>query len=177
MKLFVIVACMASLLMACQGSQKSKSLLKEATQVESAHMLKVGASIDRSKTNLRVRLKNVGTETCYLIIYDPAPDVTVEDSLIDFLWGVQPPDPDMDGYGFLVPDAKPLLPGEQLKWDVPLQPDLGGKHYYDGRLSGTYTITCKVGWCKEPWDSKPLSSEIMAEMQHLTIAAPVTVDL
>ena len=177
MKLFVIVACMASLLMACQGSQKSKSLLKEVAQIESASTLKVESSIDSSNTNLRVVLKNRGTDSCYVIIRDIAPLVTLEGREMDFMWGYDPPDPDEDYYCFIVPDAKLLLPGEQLIWDVPLERILDGKYFYKNRLSGTYTITCKVGWCKEPWESKPLSIDTMEAMQHLTIAAPVSLKL
>jgi hypothetical protein len=100
------------------------------------------------------------------------------------LFGVNPPDPDLDYLGIEIPLSRPLEAGSELRHNVPLRPLVLRDHYSRGRaplpLSGPVTMRCEVGWGETPItpeNARQLSITTLLEWQRLARSGPVEIVL
>jgi len=100
------------------------------------------------------------------------------------LFGVNPPDPDLDYLGIEIPLTRPLEAGSELQHNVPLRPLVLRDHYSRERapleLRGAVTVRCEVGWGETPITSqraRASSITTLLEWQRLARSEPVEVVL
>lgn len=104
---------------------------------------------------VRVRLVNGSDLEVHLFDGPRMPYlIREEDGMLLVLYGVNPPDPELDYFGIEIPLTKPLPAGESVEHEVRLSPLHLHDHYEADRaateLHGTVTVLCEVGWLERP---------------------------
>jgi hypothetical protein len=133
---------------------------------------------------LEVRIDNRSGRTLHVLDGERMPYLIADDGGLLVLFGVTPPDPDVDYYGVEIPTTRPLAPGAAITHDVALRPLHLHDHYEAQRepstLSGTITVRCEVGWGETPIERAErhlYSIESVLAWQHVTASRPVEVEL
>lgn len=106
---------------------------------------------------VRVTIENISDDTLHLFDSHRMPYVLEEDGGLLILYGVNPPDPNLEYYMIEIPTTKALPPGERVEDTVSLTPLRLGDHYSLPRernsvvtRHGAVTIQCAVGWGYTP---------------------------
>lgn len=130
---------------------------------------------------LQVRIENDGDATVHLLDGERMPYLIRDDDGLLVLFGVNPPDPEVDYYGIEIPTTRPLEPGETLEHDVSLDPLILGDHYETQReptpLPRPITVRCEVGYGDTPIlgsERHLYSIESVIAWQKLAAATPIT---
>ncbi len=101
-----------------------------------------------------VRIHNRSDTTVHLLDGDRMPYVLRASDELVVLFGVNPPDPDLDYLGIEIPSTRPLAPGATEEHRVALRPLWLRDHYSSERspteLHGDTTVHCEVGWGESP---------------------------
>lgn len=133
---------------------------------------------------LRVRVVNGSDQEVHLFDSQRMPYlIREEDGTLLVLYGVNPPDPELDYFGIEIPLTRPLPAGESVEHEVRLSPMSLHDHYEADRgateLHGTVTVRCELGWTERPItaeDRQSWSITTLLEAQHLARAEPVQVE-
>jgi hypothetical protein len=95
------------------------------------------------------------------------------------LFGVNPPDPDLDYLGIEIPPTRPLALGEEIERHIVLNRLTFRDHYASDRapteLHGSFTVRCEVGWGEMPVTdeaARAMSITSLLEWQRLARAQP-----
>jgi hypothetical protein len=142
------------------------------------HCEPAGAGVDvriRNRSDAPVHLLD-GPRMPYLL--RPSGDEIV------VLFGVNPPDPDLDYLGIEIPLTRPLAPGEEVRHHATVSPLQLRDHYSTERtaveLHGPVTVRAEVGWGETPiteHDARRISITSLLEWQRLASSEPVRLDL
>jgi hypothetical protein len=101
-----------------------------------------------------VRIVNRSDATVHLLDGDRMPYVLRSGDELVVLFGVNPPDPDLDYLGISIPCTRPLAPDAAEEHRVALRPLWLRDHYSSERsptaLDGETTVRCEVGWGETP---------------------------
>ena len=135
------------------------------------------------RARLQVRIENRSENPVHVFDSERMPYFIQDDDLL-VLYGVNPPDPDVDYYGVEIPTTRPLAPGGTIEHEVSLDPLILRDHYETARtptaLSGTVTVRCEVGWGEtpiEPAERHLYSIESVIAWQRLAAAPPVQLEI
>jgi hypothetical protein len=106
---------------------------------------------------VRVKVENVSNDTLYIFDSARMPYVLEENGDLLILYGVNPPDPNVDYFMIEIPSTQALPPGERVEDEVSLTPLRLGDHYSLPRernpvvsRHGAVTMQCEVGWGRAP---------------------------
>src|SRR5215207_9747609 len=114
----------------------------------------VEVSCSATVDGIDVRIVNPSDETVHLLDGDRMPYVLRSGDELVVLFGVNPPDPDLDYLGIAIPCTRPLAPGASEEHPVALRPLWLRDHYSSERsptqLSGEIAVRCDVGWGETP---------------------------
>lgn len=106
---------------------------------------------DPDRPSISVELLNGQSETIHIFDSPRMPYfIAREDGALLILFGVNPPDPEID-YGMIeIPLTRPLSPGESTSWQVELNGFHLKDHYQAERepaaLQGAVPVIVQVGW-------------------------------
>ncbi|WP_028065421.1 hypothetical protein [Solirubrobacter soli] len=130
---------------------------------------------------VRVRVENDGDATVHVLDGERMPYLIRDDAGLLVLFGVNPPDPEVDYYGVEIPTTRPLEPGATIEHDVSLDPLYLRDHYETQReptpLPRPVTVRCEVGYGDTPIlrsERHLYSIESVIAWQKLASAPPVT---
>lgn len=168
-------------LAACQASTESPPASADPIRVTCMPLTAAGV--------LAVRLVVENASDANLHIFDSwrMPYLLEEDGDLLILYGVNPPDPNVEYYMIEIPATKPLLPGERVELEVSLTPLRLGDHYslpHERNPAvtrrGAVTVQCEVGWGYMPIFSRQEEQNVrninhLIEWQQISRAAPVEV--
>ncbi len=142
---------LALLLTACTPT-RTPSALAEPLQVSCTPATGAAGEI-----SVRVAIENVSDDTLHLFASDRMPYLLEENGDLLILYGVNPPDPNVEYYMIEIPPTQALPPGERLELEVSLTPLRLGDHYSLPRernsivtRQGAVTVQCAVGWGYTP---------------------------
>jgi hypothetical protein len=129
-----------------------------------------------------VRVTNRSDATVHLLDGERMPYLLrAEGGGLLVLFGVNPPDPDLDYLGIEIPPTRPLEPGSELRHHVALRPLVLRDHYSREReplpLHGEVTVRCEVGWGESAITPHATSITGLLEWQRLARSQPVEVVL
>jgi hypothetical protein len=134
-------------------------------------------------SQLRVRIENDADATVHVLAGERMPYLIRDDEGLLVLFGVNPPDPDVDYYMVEIPTTRPLEPGGTIEHEVSLDPLYLGDHYETERepasLERPVTVRCEVGYGDTPIlesERHLYSIESVLTWQKLASAPPVTLD-
>lgn len=138
----------------------------------------------RARVRVRVRVVNGSDLEVHLFDSPRMPYlIREEDGTLLVLYGVNPPDPELDYFGIEIPLTKPLPAGESVEYEVRLSPLNLHDHYEADReateLHGTLTVRCEVGWTERPITAEERqrwSITTLLEAQHLARSEAVQVE-
>lgn len=106
---------------------------------------------------VRVVIENASDDTLYLFDSNRMPYLLEENGNLLILYGVNPPEPNVDYFMIEIPTIKALPPGERVEDTVSLTPLRLGDHYSLPRernpvvtRHGAVTVQCAVGWGYTP---------------------------
>jgi hypothetical protein len=104
---------------------------------------------------VRVRVVNVSGQDVHIFDSPRMPYLIREQGgTLLVLYGVNPPDPELDYFGIEIPLTRPLAAGEVVEHEVSLGSSTLHDHYEADRepteLHGTVTVLCEVGWLERP---------------------------
>jgi hypothetical protein len=130
---------------------------------------------------LRVRIENDGDATVHVLDGERMPYLIRDADGLLVLFGVNPPDPEVDYYGIEIPTTRPLEPGATIEHDVSLDPLYLRDHYETAReptpLTRPVTVRCEVGYGDTPIlasERHLYSIESVIAWQKLASAPPIT---
>lgn len=130
---------------------------------------------------LRVRIENDGDATVHLLDSPRMPYFIRDETGLLVLFGVNPPDPEVDYYGIEIPTTRPLEAGAAIEHDVSLDPLYLRDHYETEReptpLARPLTVRCEVGYGDTPIlesERHLYSIESVIAWQKLACSPPVT---
>jgi hypothetical protein len=112
-------------------------------------------SVDPKRPYILVRLHNRTPETIHIFNSPRLPYfILQEDGSLLLLFGVHPPDPEID-YGMIeIPITRPLFPGETACWQVSLTLVVLRDHYEaalePAGLLGSIRVVVQAGWGATP---------------------------
>jgi hypothetical protein len=136
------------------------------------------------RAQIQVRIENRSDRTVHVFDSERMPYFIAGDDGLLVLYGVNPPDPDVDYYMIEIPTTRPLAAGETIEHDVSLDPLYLSDHYETETdpttLSGTVTVRCEVGWGDTPIvasEQHLYSIETVLAWQQLASAPPVDVEM
>ncbi|MBN1919827.1 MAG: hypothetical protein JW892_01170 [Anaerolineae bacterium] len=134
-----------------------------------------------------VIIENVSDDTLYLFDISRMPYLLEEGSDLLILYGVNPPDPNVDYFFIEIPTTKALPPGARVEGEIGLTPLRLGDHYSLPRernsvvmRHGAVTVQCAVGWGYTPILSPHEEQSVqnitqLLEWQHLSQAEAIQV--
>jgi len=152
-----------------------------------AEALRVSCTPLTGEVAVRVIIENVSDATLHIFDSWRMPYLLEQDGDLLILYGVNPPDPNMEYYMIEIPTTKILPPGEQVEIQVGLTPLRLGDHYSLPRernpavtKHGTVTVHCEVGWGRTPILPSPEEQNVrninhLIEWQQLSRAEPIQV--
>jgi hypothetical protein len=133
---------------------------------------------------IQVRIENRSERTVHVLAGERMPYLIAGADGLLVLFGVNPPDPDVDYYGVEIPTTRPLEAGAAIEHEVALRPLYLRDHYEAERepspMTGTVTVRCEVGWGDtpiEPAERHLFSIESVLAWQRLAASEPVQVEL
>jgi hypothetical protein len=131
-----------------------------------------------------VRITNEGDEGVHLLDGERMPYLLRTDDALVVLFGVNPPDPDLDYLGIDIPLTRPLPAGGVEEHRVTLRPLWLRDHYSSERdpvpLHGAVDVRCEVGWGRTPITAeraREMSITSLLEWQRLARSEPVRLRL
>jgi len=142
---------------------------------------------DGGKVAVRVTIENTSDDVLYILDSWRMPYLLEQDGDLVILYGVNPPDPNMDYFMIEIPPTRALPPGEQMADEVSLTPLRLGDHYSLPRernpavtRHGAVTVHCEVGWGRTPILSSPEEQNVrninqLIAWQQISRAEPVQV--
>ncbi len=143
---------------------------------------------DAGEITVHVSIENVSDDTLYLFDSPRMPYLLEEeDGDLVILYGVNPPDPNLDYYMIEIPPTQALPPGEWMEDEIRLTPLRLGDHYSLPRernspvsRHGAVTVRCEVGWGKTPILPAPEEQDVhnindLLAWQELSRAEPIQV--
>jgi len=129
----------------------------ETAPIEPLRVSCTPATGDDGAIVARVTVENVSVDTLHIFDSERMPYVLDQDGDLLILYGVNPPDPNMEYLFIEIPLTRPLPPGEQVELEVSLTPPRLGDHYSLPRernpvvtRQGAVTVQCEVGWGRTP---------------------------
>ena len=135
------------------------------------------------RARLRVRIENRSDRTVHVFDSERMPYFIRDDAGLLVLYGVNPPDPDVDYYSVEIPITRPLEPGATIEHDVSFDPLFLRDHYETETsptsLSGTVSVRCEVGWGETPIELAErhlYSIESVIAWQRLAAAPAVQIE-
>lgn len=133
-----------------------------------------------SGTSLHVRIENDSEATAHVFDSERMPYLIRDDDGLLVLFGVNPPDPDLDYFFIEIPVTRPLEAGEAAEHEVALDPLMLGDHYSTDReptpLERPVTVRCEVGWGTTPiveGEQHLFSIQALLAWQQHTSAEPI----
>lgn len=136
---------------------------------------------------VRVTVENVSDDTLYILDSPRLPYLLEENGDLLILYGVNPPDPNVEYYFIEILPTRPLPPGKRVELEVSLTPLRLGDHYGLPRernpvveKHGPVTVHCEVGWGRTPILAREKEQHVrnitqLIEWQQLSRAEPVQV--
>ena len=134
---------------------------------------------DPARPSVSVDLYNGSFETIHIFDSQRMPYfILQEDGALLVLFGVNPPDPNIDYFMIEIPLTRPVEPGETESWQV----ELAGFHLKDhyqaalapADLHGAFPVIVQIGWGStaiEPKDRFRTNINILLEWQNLAECA------
>lgn len=136
------------------------------------------------RARLHVRIENRSDRTVHVLDGDRMPYLIADDGGLLVLYGVTPPDPEVDYYGVEIPTTRPLEPGAAIEHEVGLSPLYLSDHYETRReptpMTGTVAVRCEVGWGDTPIERAErhlFSIESVLAWQQRAASEPVEIEL
>jgi hypothetical protein len=136
---------------------------------------------------VRVTIKNVADEPLHIFDSPRMPYVLEQEGDLVILYGVNPPDPNVEYFMVEIPTTRLLAPGAEVEDVVGLAPLHLGDHYSLPRernravtRHGEVTVHCEVGWGRTailpaPEEQTVHNIEQLMTWQALSRAEPVQV--
>jgi hypothetical protein len=136
---------------------------------------------------LSVVIENVSGEPLHIFESGRMPYLLEEGDDLVILYGVNPPDPNVDYFAIEIPPTQALPPGEWVEDAVSLTPLYLGDHYGLPRernspvtRQGAVTVRCEVGWGETPILPAPEEEDVrnindLLAWQQISRSEPVEV--
>ena len=143
---------------------------------------------EAGELTVRVVIENVSDGTLHIFDSPRMPYLLEEDGDLVILYGVNPPDPNVDYFVIEIPPTQALAPGERVEDTVSLRPLHLGDHYGLPRernspvtRHGAITVHCAVGWGDTPILPAPEEQDVrnineLLAWQQLSRAEPIQVE-
>lgn len=166
----------------CGVSTKTLPVPTEALQVICTPL-----TGDSDEVVVRVTIENVSDDTLYIFDSWRLPYLLEQDGDLVILYGVNPPDLNVEYFMIEIPTTQRLPPGGRVEDAVRLTPLRLGNHYSLPRernssvtRHGAATVYCEVGWGRTPILSSPEEQNVrninqLIAWQQISRAEPVQV--
>jgi len=142
---------------------------------------------DGGAVAVRVAIENVSDDVLYILNTWRMPYLLEKDGDLVILYGVNPPDPNVEYFMIEIPTTQRLPPRARVENEVSLTPLRLGDHYGLPRernspvtRHGAATVRCEVGWGRTPILSSPEEQNVrninqLIGWQQISQAEPVQV--
>ncbi len=169
------------------GRLQAAAWLDDRTALVATRVVCTPLTGDGGEVTVRVIIENVSDSALHIFDSWRMPYLLEQDGDLLILYGVDPPDPNMNYFMIEIPATKILPPGEQVEIQVGLTPLCLGNHYSLPRernpavtKHGAVIVHCEVGWGRTPILSSPEEQNVLninqlMAWQEISRAEPVQV--